>query len=212
VDHTLKDPKTLRDLARELVAPSEAFERYARPRAPGSAPAGLDLLGQLGEVARQSFAPTTTPVNSASAAPAPASATQTAVSPKAPAPPVRYESNRPEYRGALGKNHGLAEALMDFHRRTQPAAHRPRPTLETSPNGELQLPASSATTTTPESPAAPPRRASRRPQTVIPTSADEFQAPPLPEVQAVPKPQGDFRTSGSTVRRRTPVLRPSGRG
>ncbi len=175
MDRPVKRPPDLRELARELIVPSESFERYIPRKAPGAAPAGLDLLGQLGELARESLAPA--PVTPS----APGVKAEKKPEPKPQTPPVQYASERVEYQKALSRDtsQDLASALLDFHRRTQPAAYRMRPTLAANPKGEV-------------APAEP---------------ASTFSTTSIPAVEAVPKQQPLSRSSTSRAARGNPILR-----
>lgn len=206
-------PQKNRDWTDELVTASENLERYrTQPSTSAQVRENLDLLGQLGDLARATL--TSAPEKNSTQGEAPAPKTTSAsplgakkadsqkpVSrPSQPAPSKNseaYGSQNAEYQPALKQNEGLAQALIEFHERTQPAAYRPR----LDPTQDFQaalIAAATARKHKQSTQASPVSSATVR-------NPEEFAPAETPVVDAQPKPQPAAR---SWRGRGAPILRP----
>lgn len=193
-----KTPLSRRDWTEELVSASDTLERYrAQPSTSTQVRENLDLLGQLGDLTRATLAPTSSEKAQPAATPS-ASVEAPRAQPTTPAiTPNSYGSQNAEYQPALKQNEGLAQALIEFHERTQPAAYRPR--LDPSKDFQAALIA-----------AATARKHKQSTQASSASSAtvrapEEFAPAETPIVEAQPKPQPAARTWRG---RGAPILRP----
>lgn len=206
-------PPKNRDWTDELVTASDTLERYrAQPTTSAQVRENLDLLGQLGDLARATLTPASEerplsaePPKPAQAAPSlshgrktePAKLALRPHKPKPGNPSENYSTQNTEYQPALKQNEGLAQALIEFHERTQPAAYRPR----LDPTQDFQAALIAAATA----------RKHKQSTQVSPASAatvrnpEEFAPAETPIVDAQPKPQPAAR---SWRGRGAPILRP----
>ncbi len=207
-------PPKDRDWTDELVSASDTLERYRTQLTPSAQVRdNLDLLGQLGDLTRATLtsAPEERPVLAGSS-PKPAKASPS-FSPNRKAEPEKlasrpsqlkpakpsenYSTQNAEYQPALKQNEGLAQALIEFHERTQPAAYRPR----LDPTQDFQAALIAAATA----------RKHKQSTQVSPASSatvrnpEEFAPAETPIVDAQPKPQPAAR---SWRGRGAPILRP----
>ncbi len=206
-------PPKNRDWTDELVTASDTLERYrAQPTTSAQVRENLDLLGQLGDLARATLTPeapesplSAEPLKPAPAAPSfshgrkaePTKLASRAPHPKPATPSGTYSTQNTEYQPALKQNDGLAQALIEFHERTQPAAYRPR----LDPTQDFQAALIAAATA----------RKHKQSNQVSPASSatvrdpEEFAPAETPIVEAQPKPQPAARTWRG---RGAPILRP----
>jgi hypothetical protein len=208
-------PPKNRDWTDELVTASDTLERYrAQPTTSAQVRENLDLLGQLGDLARATLTPASEerPVSAGSSS-TPAQAAPSfsherkaeptkllaSLAPQTkPAPPSgTYSTQNTEYQPALKQNDRLAQALIEFHERTQPAAYRPR----LDPTQDFQaalIAAATARKHKQSTQVSPPSAATVR-------NPEEFAPAETPIVDAQPKPQPAAR---SWRGRGAPILRP----
>lgn len=207
-------PPKNRDWTDELVTASDTLERYrAQPTTSAQVRENLDLLGQLGDLARATLTPASEerPVSvgssakPAQAAPSlshgkkiePAKLASRPPQAKPGNPSKKYSTQNTEYQPALKQNEGLAQALIEFHERTQPASYRPR----LDPTQDFQAALIAAATA----------RKHKQSSQLSPASAatvrnsEEFAPAETPIVEAQPKPQPAARTWRG---RGAPILRP----